>query len=344
MAGSRTESARQLDLFGGERVEDAGASALTADPSPDPLTDVHDDAARLAARLPPEVRFGTSSWSFPGWTGLVYRRDASPARLAREGLLEYAQHPLLRTVGIDRSYYAPIPAADLRRYAGQVPRGFLACAKAPASVMSASVPGSSRGGPVAANPTFLSSERLIAELIAPCADHFAAHCGPFVLECPPIPRALGLSPRAVIDRFFELISRLPREFTYAVELRNRHLLTSDYVAMLEATGAAHVYNYWSAMPMPLAQAEIVPVASMPAVVVRLLLRPGTRYEHQRERFRPFARIVEADAAMRADVVSILRAAMRRGTPTFVLVNNKAEGSAPLTIRALAEQLALASSG
>jgi hypothetical protein len=108
--------------------------------------------------------------------------------------------------------------------------------------------------------------------------------------------------------------------------------------MLVATGAAHVFNYWTAMPMPFAQADVVPVASLPAVVVRLLLRPGTRYEEQRERFRPFDRLVEPDESMRADVVSLVQAAVRHAKPAFVLVNNKAEGSAPLTIRALAERL------
>jgi uncharacterized protein YecE (DUF72 family) len=32
-------------------------------------------------------------------------------RLARTGLRAYAQHPLLRSVGIDRTYYAPIQAS-----------------------------------------------------------------------------------------------------------------------------------------------------------------------------------------------------------------------------------------
>lgn len=339
MADSRIDRARQLPLFTAERTSRDGDTVGIDSPQPDPLCNVYDEASRIAARLPSEVRFGTSSWSFPGWQGLVYRRRSSSTLLAREGLREYARHPLLSTVGIDRSYYGPIPAADLRAYADQLPDGFVACAKAPASVMSAVVPGGTRGAPVAANPTFLSSERLITELIDPFAEHFSGHCGPFVLECPPIPRALGLPARAVIDRLFTLITRLPREFTYAIELRNRHLLTADYVSMLRATGAAHVYNYWSAMPMPLAQSDTVPVASMPILVVRLLLRPGTRYEDQRERFSPFDRLVEPDHAMREDVVSLLRAATSRRTPAFVLVNNKAEGSAPLTIRELAARLA-----
>ena len=84
-------------------------------------------AAALAARLPSTVAFGTSSWAFPGWAGLVYPAGLSSAALSREGLRHYVRHPLLRTVGVDRSYYAPIPLDDLRAYADQVPDDFRAC-------------------------------------------------------------------------------------------------------------------------------------------------------------------------------------------------------------------------
>jgi len=78
-------------------------------------------ASALAAQLPPTLRMGTSSWGFPGWKGIVYAGDRSTQALAREGLREYARHPLLRTVGLDRSYYAAVAPDDLRRYAEQVP-------------------------------------------------------------------------------------------------------------------------------------------------------------------------------------------------------------------------------
>ncbi|WP_204320593.1 hypothetical protein, partial [Klebsiella pneumoniae] len=58
------------------------------------------------------LRIGTSSWSYPGWDGLVYAGEYSDSMLARKGLAAYAQHPLLRTVSIDRGFYAPIPLAD----------------------------------------------------------------------------------------------------------------------------------------------------------------------------------------------------------------------------------------
>ncbi len=73
--------------------------------------------------------------------------------------------------------------------------------------------------------------------------------------------------------------------------------------------------------------------------MRLLLRPGTWYEDQRDRFRPFDRLQAPDDAMRTDVVTLARRALARGRRVYVLVNNKAEGSSPLTVVALARRLA-----
>ena len=40
----------------------------------------HEDASleeftRLAETVPPDIRFGTSSWTYPGWTGLIYHHE-----------------------------------------------------------------------------------------------------------------------------------------------------------------------------------------------------------------------------------------------------------------------------
>jgi len=73
-------------------------------------------------------------------------------------------------------------------------------------------------------------------------------------------------------------------------------------------------------------------------MIRLLLRPGTRYDERRDEFLPFDRIVDPSPEMRGEVVNLVRDATRIGRDVFVLVNNKAEGCSPLTIRALAECL------
>ena len=100
---------------------------------------------------------GTSSWSFPGWSGLVYGRPAaSESRLARDGLAAYASHPLLTTVGIDRGFYAPLDAATFAGYAAQVPAGFRFLVKAPALVTDASVRNGA-GGSVEPNASHLDA-------------------------------------------------------------------------------------------------------------------------------------------------------------------------------------------
>lgn len=295
-------------------------------------------AAAVAAALPETVLFGTSSWAFPGWAGLVYPAGLSAARLGREGLRHYARHPLLRTVGIDRSYYAPIPLDDLRAYADQLPDGFRACLKAPAAVTSRVVPSFGARGAPPPNPDYLSVPRLIDDLLAPLAAGFAAHTGPIVLEFPPGPRGAPLAPAAFAESLDRFLDAVPADFQYAVEIRDRALLTAEYAAVLRRHGVAHTYNYWSAMPMPVAQAATVG-APAPFVVMRLLLKPGTWYEDQRDRFTPFNRLVAPDEAMRGEVVALTTRALKRGWKVYVLVNNKAEGSSPLTIEALAERLA-----
>src|SRR5690606_35219926 len=59
---------------------------------------------RMAGDLPASLRLGTSSWTFPGWAGLVYDREAPERVLTHEGLTAYAAHPLFRTVCIDRTF------------------------------------------------------------------------------------------------------------------------------------------------------------------------------------------------------------------------------------------------
>ena len=318
----------QISLF-----EDA---AEAEDPSVAAVERVHADARTIAADLPADIRFGTSSWSFPGWKGFVYSGKVTATSIARDGLRQYSRHPLLKTVGIDRSYYAPIPIDDLRRYSDQLPPDFLACAKAPSSVTSTTIgpPGSD-----APNPDFMSVSRLIEDQLLPFSVAFAAHTGPFILEFPPFGRHSRMQPTEFLARLDRFLEKLPDDFDYAVELRDQRLLTPEYFAILKRHGIGHTYNYWSAMPGLMLQAQVVPPDGLPFAVIRLLLKPGTWYEDQRERFQPFNALVAPDESMRQDVVDLSDRILTSGRKLWVLVNNKAEGSSPLSIMELARRVA-----
>jgi uncharacterized protein YecE (DUF72 family) len=329
-----SEGRKQLDLF----AESPPPRRKGPAPEAERLVREHAEAAGIAARLPAGVRFGTSSWSFPDWAGIVYSRVAKVTELAREGLREYARHPLLTTVGIDRSYYAPIPSQELVRYSEQLPAGFPCCPKALELVTSVARPTRSGGHPGEANPEFLNARLFEEEMLGPFREVFRQHTGPFILQFPPAPRSLRMSAPAFAGKLERFLDALPKDFQYAVELRDPTLLTSDYRDALAAHGAAHVYNYVTAMPMPGEQVKAIPVDSAPFAVIRLLLRPGTTYGERREEMMPFSRLTDRDDEMRSQVVSLARSAIESGIPVSVLVNNKAEGCSPLTIRALAEML------
>jgi uncharacterized protein YecE (DUF72 family) len=294
---------------------------------------------RLAARLPQNIFYGTSTWSFPEWEGLVYSRRRTTTELAREGLREYSRHPLLTTVGIDRSYYAPIPREDLERYAAQLPAGFPCCAKAPQAVTSAVLASPGRDTSRRPNPEYLEPQRFLEEIIAPFLDVFEDHAGPVILQFPPSPSGQRLAPGAFAEKLGRFLAALPPMLRYAVELRDPALLTPDYRDALAENGVAHVYNYSGTMPMPARQAEIIPIDAAPFAVIRLLMPPGNRYEERREALAPFNRLSEPDDEMRREVAALALASASKNRPVSILVNNKAEGCSPLTIRALAEILA-----
>ncbi len=329
----------QLDLF-----------ASNADPGADPqtgalgaeVTDRRRALAALAARLPPHVRFGTSSWTFPGWRGLVYHACYDGERdFVRRSLGEYARHPLFRTVGIDRSYYAPVPEADLRAYAAQIPAGFSCVMKVWEGVTTAFFPDTPRSGVRrgSANPDFLSAEVFAREVAEPLARAFSDHLGALVLELSPSTAALA--PRDVERRLEAFFTRAPRPAPLSVELRDRRLFTQRYLDLLRVHDVAPALSHWSHMPplgVQLAVAGSAPPG--PVAVARLLLPPGTTYEGQKRALAPFDRVQRPDPALRAAVVRFVREAGERGAPAFVVVNNKVEGCSPLTIEALAEAVAM----
>lgn len=306
--------------------------------SEDPLVEEHHSAAVLAERLPPRLYMGTSSWTYPGWAGVVYPSLRSEAELARDGLVDYVRHPLLTTVGVDRGYYAPIPARDFQRYASQVPAGFRCCLKAPARVTSAIVPGSDRVGPTRENPDFLSVRRFLDEMGDALVEHFIDHTAMVIFELPAVPTSFRADTGrfcAMLDAFLEA---MPTGIRCAVELRDPALFTREYARVLGRNRAAHVYNHWSAMPSLRQQSTRWFVEHQPFVVLRLLMPQGARYDDRKRALEPFDMLRAPDPAMREVVVELVKRALSHDREAWVLVSNKAEGCAPRTVRALAEML------
>lgn len=295
----------------------------------------------LATRLPGTLRLGTSSWSFPGWEGLVYAHKHTQKELTRQGLAAYAQHPLLATVGLDRTYYGPLPTEELAALAEAVSERFKFVVKAHELCTMARFPRhrryGSKGGEL--NALFLDAAYASEMVVAPLVEGLKDRLGPVLFQFPPQDvEAMG-GPHGFAQALHNFLDALPSGPRYAVELRNGSLLTPFYRAVMERLDAVHCVNVHPTMPPPGLQAQRMGVLEGPLVLVRWMLGGGQQYDDAVERYKPFDRIVDEDRASRDAIAEICREAAARGKEAFVVVNNKAEGCAPLSIVELARSVA-----
>jgi uncharacterized protein YecE (DUF72 family) len=288
--------------------------------------------AALAARISPRLYLGTSSWYFPGWAGIVYDRAAPEAKVSREGLKAYAQHPLLKSVSVDRAFYQPLNTGDYARYAAQVSAHFRFTVKAWRGVTDPQIEGTH-------NPLFLDADYAREAILKPFLDGCGEKAGVWVMQfSPELPRRARLAPSAFAERLGAFLHALQSPIPVAVELRDAELLTPAYFAALKSSGAVHAVNVHPTGLSVIEQIQRIGERPEP-LVIRWMLHAGFAYEEARERYAPFDRLVDEDLATRQAVARIARRALDAGGTVYVIANNKAEGSAPLTLFKLAEAIA-----
>ena len=298
------------------------------------------DLERLRAAIPAGVRFGTSSWNYPGWKGLVYHRDYPATGAVAKMLGEYARFPLFGTVGIDSSFYGPLTDKTLKSYAEVLPEGFPALSKVWDRITVhtfAKARDKIRAGQP--NPDFLNPDLFLEDVWGPLRDHFGGHTGPLIFEFQAIAREDKVAPLDFAERLDRFFSRLPAEGRYAVEIRNAEFLTPAYFAVLREHDVAHVFSSWTRMPSIGMQLELPGPVTAGFLVGRALLRPGRYYADAVDAFAPYDQIRDPNPELRSDLVRLVEMAEQLRIPAYLLVNNRAEGSAPRTIAAVATLLA-----
>ena len=324
-------------------------SAVPANSRAPPLGEVvpaGDSPLLRAPALPAEIRLGTSSWFFPGWRGLVYDRLYPQSTLSRYGLAAYAKCPLLRTVSLDRTFYAPILADEYARLASQVPCDFSFVVKAPAVVCDA-VTRDEEGHGRVCNPHFLDVTIATREFVVPCLDGLGEKTGPLVFQLSPMPKALLAEPASIVERLAAFFAALPRKVgnhrpIYALEVRNADLLTPRLMRMLGEAGVRYCVGLHDRMPEIERQAAALKAldGGTPGdLVVRWNLHRGFLYQAAKQRYEPFDRLVDEDPATRLALADLAVKAFRAVRQVWIIANNKAEGSAPLSLLKLAEEIA-----
>ncbi len=290
----------------------------------------------LAALAAEGVLIGGSSWKYEGWLDQIYetanyrvRGKFSKRRFEEECLAEYAA--TFPIVCGDFSFYQFPSEAFWRKLFLSAGPALRFAFKVPEEITAKVFPIHPRYGARAgdSNPSFLNAalfEAAFLGLLMPYRGRVPVLIFEFGHMAMPVDDFLE-----ALDAFLE---RLPREFRYAIEVRNEDFLVPQYFACLREHGIAHVLNAWSRMPELDRQLQLPGVFSAPFTVVRALLRRGRPYEKAVEAFAPYREIQDPNPETRQAIREVIQRARDLREPSYIFVNNRLEGNAPGTIESL----------
>jgi uncharacterized protein YecE (DUF72 family) len=288
------------------------------------------------------VFVGTSSWKYPGWCGTVYdearylwRGKFAKSRFEKDCLTEYAE--TFKTVSVDATYYALPTRKILQGLASQVPSDFQFGFKVSDAVTVKRMPNLPRFGRLAGklNPRFFDPQVFVDGFLRPM-EEIRDQVGILMFEFSHF-AATDFRDRddflAALEGF---LKALPKDCPYGIELRNREWLTHEYFECLARHGVAHVFNAWTKMPTVSEQMALLSSRPNSALVgARFLLAPGRFYENAISGFEPFDSLKEINEEARSAAGALIEEGT--STPrrrTFIFINNRLEGSAPWTVKAL----------
>lgn len=298
----------------------------------------------IANELPRNLYLGTSSWSYPGWAGIVWDREYPDSKLSRYGLPAYSKHPLFRSVGIDRSFYKPLSIAQFVAYAAQVPDDFRFIVKAPNLVTDALLRDEEgRGRRI--NNNFLDPEITARDFIEPALEGLGAKLGALVFQISPLPYAWLQDISMVIARLHSLLQRIPNlreqipHCAVAVEVRDPQWLTREFVDALRDTHTTYCMGLHAKMPRIAEQLPILRALWPGPLVCRWNLNPlhgAYGYEEAERQYEPYDRIQDADIDTRTALARVIAGTVGAGQNAYVTLSNQAEGCSPLSIIELAK--------
>jgi uncharacterized protein YecE (DUF72 family) len=299
-------------------------------------------AQRLADLAARNIYIGGSSWKYEGWLGQIYSRERYLSRgkfskraFEQDCLREYAD--TFPIVCGDFAFYQ-FPAQDFwTKLFAQTPGHFRFAFKVPEQITAKVFPSHARYGALAGqdNENFLDPHVFTEMFLRPLLPH-REKTALLIFEFGQLGQRSFENVSQFLDRLDPFLAKLPPEFRYAVEVRNREFLEPDYFASLRSHGVAHVYNAWSRMPELHRQIAIPGSATANFLVCRALLRYGRVYEEAVRAFAPYREVQDPNPEARESMRALIGRARENKEFLFLFVNNRLEGNAPTTILSLVE--------
>lgn len=296
---------------------------------------------KIPKRFQPYLRIGTCSWKYDSWKGIIYQPDKDYRPF--DYLEDYAKY--FNTVEIDQWFWSLFPQGarlpdvkTVKIYSESVPKDFLFTIKAPNSITLtnyyAKQPQTHRGLANQPNPYFLDVDlfKRFLETLEP----MKGKLGPIMFQFEYLNKKKMPSKEAFLEYLNEFFEKIPTELDYAIETRNPRYLAKDFFKFLKdrKLGCVSLEGYY--MPFIGQVAARFNICTAGCSIVRL--HGPDRQAIEKQTGSIWNEIVDPRPKGLKATASIINNNTEKKITTFVNINNHYEGSAPLTINRLVENI------
>jgi len=291
----------------------------------------------------PNLRFGTCSWKYDSWKGIVY--DPAKKYTPYDYLPDYAKH--FSTVEIDEWFWSLFPTGAklpnpnaVKIYTDNVPENFLFTVKAPNAITLthyyAKQPPQHQATANQPNPNFLNSDLLkkFLEILQPMGNKL----GPVMFQFEYLNKQKMPSLKQFLDLLSQFFAKAPGGYDYALEIRNPNYLTEPLNHFLREYNISPVLMDGYYMP-PLTEAvEKIDISAGKSLIIRL--QGPDREGIEKLTNNQWDKIISPQDEKLNTLAGIIQEQVKKNRKVFINVNNHYEGSAPLTIKRIEERLLL----
>jgi uncharacterized protein YecE (DUF72 family) len=251
----------------------------------------------------PPLLLGTSSFTASGWNGSFYPRGMKPS----DYLGFYSER--FHTVEVDSTFYACPAARTVENWAARTPENFIFSVKVPQTITHDKV--------------LVDCDAEFSEFME-TMDILGPKLGPIVFQFPFFARNVLRDRHEFTDRLIPFLKKLPNR-KFAIEIRNRSWLNSEFANLLRDHGIALVLQDRSWMPNP-AELDFDPITA-DWTYIRWL---GDRKEIEAQTM-TWDKVVVDRTTELSRWVDFCYQTMNRGVLIYAYANNHFQGHGPATI-------------
>jgi len=257
--------------------------------------------------FPANLLVGTSSWSSSDWLGSFYPPNLKPGQFIEAYSRELA------AVEIDSTYYSIPSPQVVSSWREKTPPGFIFTAKIPGAITHEKVLKDCQ----LEMTTFLNNISLLGDRL-----------GPLLLQFPYFNRNAFPSREPFVRLLQPFLKTLPKEFKFALEIRNKHWISWDFLELLRDHSVCFALVAHAWMPPIDTLAKALDLVTSDFVYARFI---GDRQDIEAKTKR-WDTLIEDKTPEMSVWVNELKKITDKGVKTYAFFNNHYAGFAPGSIK------------